>query len=59
MINPILYDQSYSVDERLEMAKELLKLEVLEVDRLSAQADDIRSQLAWIDDQTSNKRMGL
>ena len=58
-MNPILNDESYSVEERLEMAKELLRMHVKHIDKLVAQADEIRTRLAWIEDQAGDKRMGL
>lgn len=58
-MNPILDDETYSFEERLEMAKIFLALNETKITDLKAQLDNEKSTRAWIQDQSSNYRMGL
>jgi hypothetical protein len=55
----ILNDESYSVEERLEMAKVLLEMKDKEIQRLSRKLNDEKSMKDWIQDQSGYNRMGL
>ena len=55
----ILDNESYPVEERLEMAKVLLEMKDREIQRLTSRMDQEKSTREWIQDQASNKRMGL
>lgn len=59
MMNDILDNESYPVEERLEMAKELLAMKDKQIQRLEAQLDNEKSTREWVQDQTNYKRMGL
>ena len=58
-MNDILDNESYPVEERLEMAKVLLEMKDREIQRLTSQLNQEKSTLEWIQDQASDKRMGL
>lgn len=58
-MNTILDDESYPVEERLEMAKVLLEMKDKEIYQLKMAIDQTKSTLDWIEDQSGNKRMGL
>ncbi len=58
-MNNILDNQSYPVEERLEMAKVLLEMKDREIQRLTSRLDQEKSTREWIQDQASDKRMGL
>jgi hypothetical protein len=58
-MNDILDNESYPVGERLEMAKVLLEMKDREIQRLTSQLNREKSTRAWIQDQASDKRMGL
>lgn len=58
-MNPVLDDETYSFEERLEMAKIFLALNETKITDLKAQLDNEKSTRAWIQDQSSNYRMGL
>ena len=58
-MNTILDDESYPVEERLEMAKVLLEMKDKEIQHLKMVIDQTKSTLDWIEDQSGNKRMGL
>ena len=58
-MNDILDNESYSIEERFEMAKELLSIKDQQIQRLLAQLDNEKSTRDWIQDQSSNHRMGL
>lgn len=55
----ILNDESYSVEERLEMAKVLLEMEDELIQRLSRKLNDEKSMKDWDQDQSGYNRMGL
>jgi len=55
----ILDNESYPVEERLEMAKVLLEMKDREIQRLTSRLDQEKSTREWIQDQASDKRMGL
>jgi hypothetical protein len=59
MMNNILDDQSYSVEERLEMAKVMLEMKDREIQRLVSRLNQEKSTRDWIQDQASIQRMGL
>jgi hypothetical protein len=58
-VNNILDNESYPVEERLEMAKVLLEMKNREIQRLTSRLDQEKSTREWIQDQSSDKRMGL
>jgi hypothetical protein len=58
-MNDILDNQSYPVEERLEMAKVLLEMKDREIQRLTSQLYQEKSTREWIQDQSSVNRMGL
>ena len=58
-MNPILNDESWSIEDRFEMAKILLAIQVEENAKLTKQIDELRSEASWIQDQTGYQRMGL
>ena len=58
-MNNILDNESYPVEERLEMAKVLLEMKNREIQRLTSRLDQEKSTREWIQDQSSDKRMGL
>lgn len=58
-MNDILDNESYPVEERLEMAKVMLEMKDKEIRRLTSRLDQEKSTREWIQDQTSDKRMGL
>ena len=58
-MNPVLDDETYSFEERLEMAKIFLALNETKITDLKVQLDNEKSTRAWIQDQSSNYRMGL
>ena len=58
-MNPILDDESYSVEDRLEMAKEMLKLKDMQINQLEYALDKFESAESWKMDQAGYKRMGL
>ena len=55
----ILNDESYSVEERLEMAKIMLEMNDKEIQRLSRKLNDEKSMKDWVQDQSGYNRMGL
>lgn len=55
----ILDNGSYPVEERLEMAKVLLEMKDKEIQRLILRLNQEKSTREWIQDQASDKRMGL
>jgi hypothetical protein len=59
MMNNILDNESYPVEERLEMAKVLLEMKDREIQRLTSRLNQEKSTREWIQDQASDKRMGL
>ena len=58
-MNNILDNESYPVEERLEMAKVLLEMKDREIQRLTSRLNQEKSTREWIQDQASDKRMGL
>ena len=58
-MNDILDDSSYPVEERLEMAKELLKMKETQLAQLQHKYDQSKSDRSWEQDQNSIHRMGL
>jgi hypothetical protein len=55
----ILNDESYPVEERLEMAKIMLEMKDKEIQRLSRKLNDEKSMKDWVQDQSGYNRMGL
>jgi hypothetical protein len=55
----ILNDESYPVEERLEMAKVLLEMKDKEIQRLSRKLNYEKSMKDWVQDQSGYNRMGL
>ena len=58
-MNNILDNDSYPVEERLGMAKVLLEMKDREIQRLTSRLNQEKSTREWIQDQASEKRMGL
>ena len=58
-MNDILNNESYSVEERLEMAKVMIEMKDREIQRITARLDHEKSTRDWIQDQSGDKRMGL
>lgn len=58
-MNKILDDSKYSVEERLEMAKELLKIKDQQLAELKQKYEKLQSDHSWERDQNSYQRMGL
>jgi hypothetical protein len=58
-MNDILDNESYPIEERLEMAKELLAMKDKQIHRLEARLDVEKTTRDWIQDQSSIHRMGL
>jgi hypothetical protein len=58
-MNDILDNESFPVEERLEMAKVLLEMKDRKIQQLTLQLNQEKSTLAWIQDQASGNRMGL
>jgi len=58
-MNDILDNDSYPVEERLEMAKVMLEMKDREIQRLTSRLDQEKSTREWAQDQASDKRMGL
>lgn len=58
-MNEILDDEKYSVEERLEMVKELLKIKDQQLVELKQKYEKLQSDHSWQRDQQSNHRMGL
>ena len=58
-MNEIINNTAYSVDERLEMAKEIIKMQQTQIDQLTKKWDDLNNEQSWDDDQHSSHRMGL
>jgi hypothetical protein len=58
-MNDILDNESFPVEERLEMAKVLLEIKDRKIQQLTLQLNQEKSTLAWIQDQASGNRMGL
>jgi hypothetical protein len=59
MMNNILDDQSYPIEERLEMAKVMLDMMNREIQRLNSRLNQEKSNRDWIQDQAGYQRMGL
>ncbi len=55
----ILNDESYPVEERLEMAKIMLEMKDKEIQRLSRKLNDEKSMKDWVQNQSGYNRMGL
>ena len=58
-MNPILNDESWSIEDRFEMSKILSSIMVEENAKLMKQIDELRVEASWIQDQTGYQRMGL
>ena len=59
MMTDILDNESYPVEERPEMAKVLLEMKDCEIQRLTSRLNQEKFTREWIQDQASDKRMGL
>jgi NAD+--asparagine ADP-ribosyltransferase len=57
-MNEILDNAAYSVEERLEIAKEIIKLKQTQIDQLTKKLDDAHTAHGWEQDQNSIHRMG-
>jgi hypothetical protein len=57
-MNEILDNAAYSVEERLEIAKEIIKLKQTQIDQLTKKLDDAHTTHSWEQDQNSIHRMG-
>jgi len=58
-MSSILDDESHSVEDRLEIAKEMLKLKDLAINQLEYALDKFESAESWKMDQSGYKRAGL
>ena len=58
-MNPILNDESWSIENRFEMSKILLVILIKENAKLTKQIDELRGEASWIQDQTGYQRIGL
>ena len=58
-MNDILDNKSYSVSERLEMAKILLEMKDKEIQQLTARLDKEKITRGWCEEQAGVHRMGL
>jgi|TARA_R110000782_G_scaffold13413_7_gene39575 hypothetical protein len=57
-MNDILDSELYPIEEKLEIAKILLAMKDQQLQKLTAQLHAVQSNHAWIQDQSSNHRMG-
>ena len=57
-MNELLDDTSYSLEERLEMAKVLMAMQDKCIDNLTKKLDKLSGGRGWSDDQRSIHRMG-
>ena len=57
-MTPILDDESYPIEERLEIAKVLLEFKDNQIKRLTLRLNRETSTRDWIRDQSSDHRMG-
>jgi hypothetical protein len=58
-MNEILKDSSYSLEERLAMALEVIKLKDKQIEKLNNDYESLKTSIGWGQDQNSNHRMGL
>jgi hypothetical protein len=58
-MNEILKDSSYSVEERLEIALEIIKLKDKQIEKLNNDYESLKTSIGWEQDQNSIHRMGL
>lgn len=58
-MNEMLDNTRYSLEERLDMAKELLMMKEKQIAKLMDQMDHLRTAHSWDLDQNSIHRMGL
>lgn len=55
----ILDDVKFSIEERLQMAKELLAIKDTQIKKLEDNLDKLRTEHSWTIDQNGYHRMGL
>jgi hypothetical protein len=58
-MNPIVEDETYSIDERLEAAKILLSMKDKEIAKLKERLSKVECDRDWTIDQAGYHRMGL
>lgn len=55
----VVNNESFSIEERLEIALALLELKELEIVQLKSQLDTLKSDRGWEIEQAGYQRMGL
>jgi hypothetical protein len=58
-MNEILNNKEYSIEERLEMALEVIKLKDKQIEKLNNDYESLKTSIGWGQDQNSIHRMGL
>ena len=58
-MNEILDDEAYTLEDRLWVAKELLKIKDLQIEKLNNDYESMKTCRSWEQDQNSIHRMGL